>query len=353
MNCTGSMKRGENMKQLLNTLYVMTQGSYLSLDHDTLRVEVDGTKNHVPLHHLGGIVAFGNVMMTPFLIHRCAEDGRSIVLMDKRGRFKARLVGSTKGNVFLRQAQYDTLKDEAATASIARNIAAGKLRNSRSVLLRGAREAYSPESAEALRNGAAVIANAVTRLESAGLEETGGLEGESARAYFGALKHMVLKDPGNFTMNTRTRRPPMDPMNALLSYLYSMLLHDCISALEGVGLDPQVGFLHCVRPGRPALGLDLMEEFRSIVADRLALTLVNRGQLTITDFIYKEGMSVYLDDSGRKTVSVAYQKKKQEETAHPLFEGKVPIGLLPHIQARLLARYLRGDLEGYPPYLMS
>lgn len=341
------------MKQLLNTLYVMTQGSYLSLDHDTLKVEVDGTKNQVPLHHLGGIVAFGNVMMTPFLIHRCAEDGRSIVLMDKRGRFKARMVGNTKGNVFLRQAQYDALKDSARTASIARNIAAGKLKNSRYVLLRGARETYSAESAEALRSGAASIANAIIRLEGTGLEEVRGLEGEAARAYFGVLNHMVLKDPNNFTMDKRTRRPPMNPINALLSYLYSMLLHDCISAIEGVGLDPQVGFLHCVRPGRPALGLDLMEEFRSIVADRLALTLVNRGQLTITDFIYKEGMSVYLDDMGRKTVSVAYQKKKQEEITHPLLEGKVPIGLLPHIQARLLARYLRGDIEGYPPYLAS
>ena len=341
------------MKQLLNTLYVMTQGSYLSLDHDTLKVEVDGNKNQMPLHHIGGIVCFGNVMMTPFLIHRCAEDGRSVVLLDRNGKFKARMVGSTRGNILLRQAQYETLKYETRAMSIARNFVAGKLRNSRYVLLRSARDAQAMDDAKSLRDAASIIGDALFNLEKAGLDETRGLEGESAHAYFGAFKHMVLKDPRNFALTSRNRRPPLDPMNALLSYLYSMLLHDCISALEGVGLDPQAGFLHTVRPGRPSLGLDLMEEFRSIIADRLALTLVNSGQLTIDDFVYKEGMAVYLDDSGRKTVAVAYQKRKQEELRHPLFNENVPVGLLPHVQARLLARHIRGDIEGYPPFLMT
>jgi len=341
------------VKQLLNTLYVMTQGSYLSLDHDTLKVEVDGKKNQMPLHHIGGIVCFGNVMMTPFLVHRCAEDGRALVLLDRNGRFKARMVGRTKGNVLLRQEQYDAMKDERKTASIARNIVAGKLKNSRSLLMRAAREAHETDNATRLRDSAAIIADALFYLEDAGLDEMRGLEGEAAHAYFRAFKDMVLKDPSNFGMTSRNRRPPLDPMNALLSYLYSMLLHDCISALEGVGLDPQAGYLHVVRPGRPSLGLDLMEEFRSIIADKLALTLVNRGQLTITDFVYKEGLAVYLDDSGRKTVAVAYQKRKQEEVSHPLFQDKIPVGLLPHVQARLLARHIRGDVEGYPPFVAA
>lgn len=341
------------MKQLLNTLYVMTQGSYLSLDHDTLKTEVDGNKNQMPLHHIGGIVCFGNVMMTPFLIHRCAEDGRSVVLLDRNGKFKARMVGSTRGNILLRQAQYDTLKDGTKSVPIARNIVAGKLRNSRYVLLRSARDSKDSEGARELRGAASIIGDALFALEKADLDGVRGLEGESAHAYFGAFKHMVLKDPRNFALTYRNRRPPLDPMNALLSYLYSLLLHDCISALEGVGLDPQAGFLHAVQPGRPSLGLDLMEEFRSIIADRLALTLVNRGQLTIEDFVYKEGMAVYLDDSGRKTVAVAYQKRKQEELHHPLFNENVPVGLLPHVQARLLARHIRGDIEGYPPFLMT
>lgn len=210
------------MKQLLNTLYVMTQGSYLSLDHDTLKVEVDGNKNQMPLHHIGGIVCFGNVMMTPFLIHRCAEDGRSIVLLDRKGRFKARVVGGTRGNVLLRQAQYDALKDDSKTAAIARNIVAGKLKNSRYVLLRSARDSQEAQDAKDLRNAASVIENAIPPLEKADIDEIRGLEGESAHAYFGAFKHMVLKDPRNFGMTFRNRRPPLDPMNALLSYLYSM-----------------------------------------------------------------------------------------------------------------------------------
>ena len=341
------------MKQLLNTLYVMTQGSYLSLDHDTLKVEVDGNKNQMPLHHIGSIVCFGNVMMTPFLVHRCADDGRGIVLLDRNGRFKARMVGRTRGNVLLRQQQYDIMKDEQRTLSIARNIVAGKLKNSRNLLMRAAREAHDADSEKHLRESAATVGDSLFHLEKAGLDEVRGLEGEAAHAYFGAFSHMTLKDPQNFTMDGRNRRPPLDPMNALLSYLYSMLLHDCISALEGVGLDPQVGFLHAIRPGRPSLGLDLMEEFRSIIADKLALTLVNRGQLTYKDFVYMEGAAVYLDDSGRKTVAVAYQKRKQEEVSHPLFEEKMPVGLLPHVQARLLARHIRGDLEGYPPFILS
>ncbi|WP_298433980.1 type I-C CRISPR-associated endonuclease Cas1c [Geobacter sp.] len=344
------------MKQLLNTLYVMTQGAYVSLDHETVRVEVKGElQMQVPLHHLGAIVTMGNVMMSPFIMARCAEDGRAVVILDRNGRFKCRVVGKTSGNVLLRQTQYETVRDRERSAAIARNMVAGKVKNARQILMRGARETTDAEESAALRKAGDTLADALFHLKDAvDIDHVRGLEGEAANAYFQVLDRMVKQeDRPTFRMNGRNRRPPLDPMNALLSFLYTLLLNDCISAVEGVGLDSQFGFLHALRPGRPALGLDLMEEFRAVLADRLALTLINRKQITDKHFEVRPGGATYLDDAGRKEVIMAYQKRKQDEFHHPVLDQKVPFGLLPHVQARLLARHLRGDLEQYTPVLYS
>lgn len=344
------------MKQLLNTLYVMTQGAYLSLDHETVKVEVDGkVQLQVPMHHLGAIVVMGNVMVSPFLMGKCADEGRAVVILDRNGRFKCRVVGKTTGNVLLRQAQYEAVRDRGRATAIARNIVAGKVKNSRQVLLRGARETDNAEEVDALHKAADVLADALFHLKDSGdIDHVRGLEGESANAYFHVFDRMVKpQERAAFRMNGRSRRPPLDPMNGLLSFLYTLLLHDCVSAAEGVGLDSQMGFLHALRPGRPSLGLDLMEEFRSVMADRLALTLINRRQITAKSFEVRPGGATYLNDEGRKEVVTAYQKRKQDEFHHPILDEQVSFGLLPHVQARLLARHLRGDLEEYTPVLYS
>lgn len=341
------------MKQLLNTLYVQTQGSYLRLDHDTLKIDIEGQPAfQIPLHHLGSIVAFGNVLFSPFLIHRCAEDGRSIVWLTQGGRFKARLSGPTTGNVLLRRAQHAALDSEQATLAIARHVVAGKLQNARSVLMRAAREAALADDAEALRAAAQLHAATIRRLPSlARLDEVRGAEGDAAKAYFAVFDRMILTNKQTFAFGGRNRRPPLDPVNALLSFLYGLLRGECVAACEGVGLDPQMGFLHALRPGRPALALDLMEELRAPLADRLALTLINRGQLTADDFVVRSGGAVELTEAGRKTVLTAYQKRKQDEIAHKVVGTNIPFGLVSHIQARLLARHLRGDVASYQPFI--
>jgi CRISPR-associated protein Cas1 len=341
------------MRQILNTLYVTTENSFLRLDHETLKVSVEKeTKLQVPLHHLGGVVCFGDVMVSPALMRRCGEDGRSLVLLDRNGRFKARLEGPVSGNVLLRRAQHEWSSNAEKSLSIAKKIVAGKIQNSRQVLMRAAREAVDTADEEALRQGAAVLADVLARIPYCdGIERLRGFEGESARAYFNCFDHMVLEDRESFRLDGRNRRPPLDPMNALLSFFYALLTNDCVTAAEGVGLDPQVGFLHVLRPGRPALALDLVEELRAVLADRLALTLVNRRQITSAHFDDRPGGAVHLGEEGRKVALVAYQNRKQEEILHPLLEQKVPFGLISHIQARLMARVLRGDMEDYVPFL--
>jgi CRISP-associated protein Cas1 len=341
------------MQALLNTLYLTLSG-YLHLDNDTLRFEVEReTRLRVPLHHIGSIVCFGDVLVSPAVMGRLAEDGKSLVILDRNGRFKARLEGPISGNILLRQAQFARANEPEFALSHAKACIAGKLRNSRYVLLRGARDASDEPDAVALRETAEALASNLRHLEAAPtLDAVRGLEGESARRYFAAVPHLLRGDQREaFTPDGRTRRPPRDRMNALLSFLYSMLMNDCRTALETVGLDPQLGYLHTVRPGRAALALDLMEEFRAILADRLALTLVNRKQLSAGDFEVRPGGSVQMDDAARKTLILAYQERKQELTSHPLLDQKLAIGLLPQIQARLLARVIRGEAEDYLPYL--
>jgi len=342
------------MRTLLNTLFVTTPQSYLHLDNDTVRIEVEReTKLRVPLHHLGGIVVFGNVLVSPALMHRLADNGQSLVLLDGNGRFKARLEGPVSGNILLRRAHHEKAGDVAFALSIARACVAGKLRNCRQVLLRGAREAKDDGDAAVLARGADDLAASLRALPGTGtLDGVRGVEGEAARQYFGCLNFLVRREARqDFRMDGRTRRPPRDRLNALLSFLYAMLMNDCRSAVESVGLDPQLGFLHAVRPGRAALALDLMEEFRH-QADRLALTLVNRGQVQQDDFTLHDGGGVTLDERGRKTVVVAWQERKQETLSHPLLEEPIPFGLVPQLQARFMARTLRGDLESYLPFLL-
>lgn len=340
--------------QLLNTLYVTTSDSYLKLDNDTLRVMVgDEARLRVPLHHLQAVVCMGHVGLSTPLMHRLATDAIALVLLDDNGRFKARLEGPVSGNVLLRQAQHRAVDDAAFTLTLARAVVAGKIRNQRHVLLRGAREAKLADDEAALTRTALDLAASLRALPAATtLDVLRGLEGEAARNYFAALNLLVRSDlRATFSMDGRSRRPPRDRMNALLSFFYSMWMNDCRSACEATGLDPQLGFLHALRPGRAALALDLMEEFRPF-ADRLALTLVNRAQLSAADFDEREGGAVLLQGDARKAVVVAYQERKQEALTHPLLAESVPLGLLPLVQARLLARHVRGEAEAYLPFQM-
>lgn len=338
--------------QLLNTLYVTTLETYLRLDNDTLRVEVAReTRLRVPLHHLCAVVCFGHVGLSAPLMHRLAEGGIALVLLDDNGRFKARLEGAVSGNVLLRQAQFQCAGDARFALELARACVAGKIKNTRQNLLRGAREAKSEADAKVLGRLADDLAASLRALPNAtSLDILRGIEGEAARQYFSGL-HLLLREDQReaFRMDGRTRRPPRDRFNAMLSFLYAMWMNDCRSALEAAGLDPQVGFLHALRPGRAALALDLMEEFRSW-ADRLAVTLVNRGQLAVDDFVIREG-GVSLQPDARKIVVVAYQERKRDEINHPVLAQSIPLGLVPLVQARLLARSLRDEREPYVPFI--
>lgn len=339
--------------QLLNTLYVTTPDAYLHLDHDTLRIEVEReTRLRVPLHHLSAVACFGHVMISPILMHRLADEGKSLVLLDGNGRFKARLEGPVSGNVLLRIDQHRRVAEADFCLAVAKSCIAGKLKNCRQVLLRGARETGREADNAELAATADEFVRALARLEHApDLDAVRGIEGDSAKRYF-AVFGLLLRPEARaaFTPNGRTRRPPRDRMNALLSFLYALLMNDCRSACESVGLDPQIGFLHGVRPGRAALALDLMEEFRPLLADRLALTLINLRQIQSDDFVERTGGAVSLKDETRKAVVVAYQERKQEMLKHPLLETPLAYGLAPFIQARLLARAVRSDVGCYLPF---
>ncbi len=338
---------------LLNTLYVTTGGAYLHLDNDTVRIEVEReTRLRVPLHHLGGIVSLGDVLISPALIGRCAESGIGMTLLDRNGRFRARIEGPVSGNVLLRKAQHEASNNPQSALALARQMVLGKIKNTRTVLQRGAREAKADADCDLL--DAAVRKLEASLRAAAVVDDINGLrgvEGEAARTHFSVF-HCLIKPELRqaFTFAGRTRRPPREAVNAVLSFFYTLLTHDCRAALETVGLDPQVGFLHVLRPGRPALALDLVEEFRAIMADRLVLTLINRGQIKPADFRTTEGGGVLLEGDARRTVAIAWQERKQELLRHPLLDSEVPFGLLPQIQARLLARTLRGDVEAYLPF---
>lgn len=361
------------MKHHLNTLFITTQGSYLAKEGEAVLVRVEKqTRLRVPIHTLGGIVCFGRIGVSPSLMGLCGERGVAITFLTEWGAFRARVSGFTPGNVLLRREQYRRADQDGASTMIARGIVAAKLANCRSVLLRNARDYPSAHGRTDVEAAANRLANGIEDVRRCdGLDRLRGLEGEAANGYFGVFNCLITAPGGNgrestdpaaaepnraaesdrFVFRGRSRRPPLDNVNALLSFLYAMLGHDARAACECAGLDPAVGFLHRDRPGRPGLALDLMEEFRPFLADRLALSLINRRQVRPEGFKTSESGAVQMDDGTRKAVLVAYQKRKQEEVLHPFLNEKTTVGLLVHLQARLLARHLRGDLDAYPAFV--
>ena len=341
------------MKKLLNTLYVTTQGAYLSKEGETVLVSVDGEKRlQIPVHTLGGVVCFGRVSCSPFLMGFCAENNVGLSFLTENGRFLARVQGPVAGNVLLRREQYRRADSPDFSAAMARFFLTGKIANARTVLQRALRDHGDKITQTEMEQSIALLGKALKRLEATeDLDSLRGIEGETARAYFSVFDDLITHQKDGFIFKGRNRRPPLDNVNCLLSFLYTLLLHDIRSALEGVGLDPAVGFLHRDRPGRPGLALDLMEEFRPFLADRLVLSLVNLGQINPKGFIKTEAGAVTMMDDTRKAVIVAYQKRKQDEIQHPFLGEKVAVGILFHVQALLLARHLRGDLDGYPPFV--
>lgn len=341
------------MKKLLNTLFVTTQGAYLSKEGETVVVKVDGeVALRLPVHTLGGIVCFGQVSCSPYLMGFCAENQVAISFLTENGAFLAKVQGPVSGNVLLRREQYRRADDLKASTSIASAILTGKIANCRTVLQRALRDHSDKIDADELTGVSQRLSNALRRLQTeSSLDALRGIEGESADAYFSVFDHLITSQKDCFTFCERNRRPPLDNINCLLSFTYTLLMHDVRSALETVGLDPAVGFLHRDRPGRYSLALDVMEEFRPYIADRLALSLINLCQVNEKGFEKKESGAVWMDDDTRKTVLVAYQKRKQEEIEHPFLKEKMAIGLLPYAQALLMARYLRGDIDNYPPFI--
>ena len=339
------------MRKLLNTLFVTTQGTYLSKKDETVLVRVEEeTKLRLPIHTLEGIICFGQVSCSPFLMGFCCERGVGLSFCTEHGRFLARAVGKVSGNVLLRKAQYRKSDDQVASAKIAQNIIVAKIANCRQVVQRGIREDHISEN-DALSNTSQMMGRILEELRyPLELESLRGKEGEAARCYFSSFGTLITAEKDSFHFSGRNRRPPLDRVNALLSFVYTLLCHDVVSALESVGLDAQVGFLHRDRPGRPSLALDLMEELRPVLADRLVLTLINRRQINSNGFKISESGAVVMDDETRKTVIVAYQQRKQDEITHPFIEEKIQLGLVPYTQALLLARHLRGDIDGYPPF---
>lgn len=341
------------MKKHLNTLFVTTQGAYLAKEGETVVVRVERkTLLQIPIHAIGGIVCFGNVTCSPFLMGFCAERDVTISFLTEHGRFLARVQGPVSGNVLLRREQYRRADDMSAAAQMARSVLTGKLANSRTVLQRAVRDHAKKLNAEEVREVSKKISASLDHLQAhLPLNALRGIEGDSAHSYFSVFDHLIISQKDDFIFRGRNRRPPLDRVNCLLSFLYTLVLHDVRSALESVGLDPAVGFLHRDRPGRPGLALDMMEEFRPFLADRLVLSLINLNQVRAKGFREMESGAVFMDDETRKTILVAYQKRKQDEIFHPFIEEKVTVGLLFYIQALLLARCLRGDLDGYPVFI--
>ncbi|MBF0542651.1 MAG: type I-C CRISPR-associated endonuclease Cas1 [Nitrospirae bacterium] len=341
------------MKRHLNTLFVMTQDSYLSKDGETVVVKFeDKVLVKIPIHTLGSIVCFGRVSHSPSVLGLCAENGVAISFLTEYGRFIAKLQGPVSGNVLLRKAQYRLSDDVNSSILVAKGVLTGKISNSRTVLKRMLRDHPEKSGSDVIEAAADKLTSSLRRLQSAAsLDEIRGIEGDSAHNYFTVFDNLITSQKGEFRFKGRSRRPSMDNVNCLLSFLYTMVMHDIRSGLEIVGLDPAVGFLHRDRPGRPGLALDILEEFRPMLADRLTLTMINLSQVQGKGFKKDASGAVLMDEETRKTVLTTYQKRKQEEIVHPFLNEKVTIGLLFHVQALLLARFLRGDIDGYPPFI--
>lgn len=343
------------MRRLLNTLYVTSEGAWLRKEGENVVMELEGTERaRLPMHMLCGIVCFGHVLLSPALMGHCTANGISISFLAMHGRFLARVEGPTTGNVLLRREQYRRSDDTDAAAALTRNFLIGKIHNQRSVLRRAIRDygQDQPDASERLAQAQGGLGHILNRLlRETDLDVLRGLEGDAARQYFSVFDMLIRPSDPAFRFEGRNRRPPRDRINALLSFLYTLITHDCRSALETTGLDPAVGFLHRDRPGRPSLALDMAEELRPILGDRLALSLVNRRQLSRSDFVIADSGSVTLKDEARKTVLAAYQERKRESLRHAFIGENAELGLFPWLQAQLLARHLRGDLDAYPSFL--
>jgi len=343
------------MKHLENVLYVTTPGAYLSLDGETVVIRKDEqTSTRLPLHNLENIVCFTYQGVSPALMGACAERNIGLCFLTPNGRFLARISGKVRGNVLLRKKQFEVSENQEACLPIATSFLLGKIYNTRKVIGRAVRDHTLLVDVQALERASSFLKQILDAIpQCSSVDELMAFEGSAAKIYFGVFNQLILQQKEDFHFEERSRRPPLDRINSLLSFLYTLLTNEVASALETVGLDPYVGFLHADRPGRPSLALDLMEELRSVFADRLALTLVNRKQVTANGFVEKESGGILMDDETRKAVLTAWQERKQEEIVHPYLKERIPFGLIPHTQAMLLARHLRGDLDAYPPFFWN
>ncbi len=341
------------MKKLLNTLYVTSENSYLALDGENVVVFDEKTEiGRLPLHNLEGIVSFGYRGTSPALMGACAERNISLCYLTPQGKFLARISGRVKGNVILRQQQYASSRDEQVSLDIARNCILGKVYNARWVLERAVRDHELQIDAEQVKAASGFLKQSLEFIQaSQSKDQLRGYEGEAASIYFGVFDQLILQQKRDFAFHGRNKRPPLDPVNALLSFVYTLLTHTITSALETVGLDPYVGYLHTDRPGRASLSLDLIEELRAVLADRFVLSLINKKMVSKKNFSKKENGAVLMDDEARRKVLTEWQNKKKEVITHPFLKEKVEWGMVPYVQAMLLARYLRGDLDGYPVFL--
>lgn len=340
------------MRKLLNTLFVLTESSYLTLDGETVVVKQgDAEAARFPLHTLEGILCFSYAGASPALMGACAQRNVDLAFFTPRGRFLARSVGETKGNVLLRQQQFRAADDPGVSCRYAKGFLLGKIYNARWVLERATRDHPQRVPVERLKTLSGQLAAALPRIEDAmTAEELRGIEGEAAQLYFSGFDALILQQRPTFAFSKRTRRPPLDPVNALLSFAYTLLARDCAAALEGVGLDPYVGFLHQPRPGRTSLALDLMEELRASFADRFVLTCINQKTILPKHCVKQESGTVLLTDEGRRAFLQAWQQRRKQTIQHPFLGEKIPWGLVPYVQALLLARTMRGDLDRYPPF---
>ena len=341
------------MKQHLNTLFVTTQGAYLGKDGETVAVKIEQkTVLRIPIHTLDGIVCFGSIGCSPYLMGFCAENDVAISFLTEYGKFLAMVKGPVSGNVLLRRKQFRMADKPEISAQVAGFILTGKMANCRTVLERCLRDHSEKIDQPSVKKVSERLSMYIRKeLQKDDLDTLRGIEGDAAHQYFSVFDEMIFQQQDAFAFSGRNRRPPTDRVNCLLSFVYTLLVHDVRSALESVGLDPAVGFLHRDRPGRPGLALDMMEEFRPFLADRLVLSMINRGQVRPDGFTIKESGAVHMDDDTRKTVLTTYQKRKQESLVHPFLNEKIQIGTLFFIQALLMARFIRGDLDGYPPFV--
>lgn len=341
------------MKKLLNTLYITTPDRYISLDGENVVISAERQEiARVPLHNLERIMLFGGAGASPALMGKCVSESRELVFMSRSGKFLARVEGEVNGNVLLRRKQYRVADKPQESLEIARNIIAAKLYNSRWVLERTIRDHSMRIDTELFKSKSLYLKNAVDNaIKAENIDILRGIEGEAASVYFSVFDDMILQQKDDFKFNGRNRRPPLDRVNAMLSFAYSLCTSMCTSALEAVGLDAYVGFMHTDRPGRRSLALDLLEEFRAVMCDRFVLTMINKRTISPDHFEMREDGAVLLNDDGRRAFLTAWQNRKDEEIKHPFLEEKVQWGMIPYTQALLLSRYLRDDLDSYPPFL--